>query len=1754
MKRAAQPPTSPQQELPTALRRVIRWPEVHRFLGRDEINEWGMRAAESAFDPRTMPGLDVEVFLWLAEREAHWHWLGVAVLSAASTRAFGGGGAQIGKKTLRRLAKAPGKKLITVGKAVAHIDYSLKSGIAPSEVDFSGFQGLASWQSDALRYALVLLAHSSKAPTTYSRVNSSSGSKRPLPSLSFHIPRPGAQTHGPDLPLEDLYDEPALVRAPDGSDGEADERAPSGSLIYERWLAEGCYTLHLSGALLPGTERTFAKGEVLRLVEALAATIADSQATEQIRLCALAYALALLTSRSRKSAVGAMARLAAQPNDQTDNWLTPEAFRVQVPHHHAFGKPAPKSLASLLPTSIEFWLPLPISIRSVLTDLGRFDPGAWKLSEPGWNAHFELLKQRLAAAAPRLSEARIRHVMPVAIWVKSADIVRTQIISGQLLDHPSAALHYYAFSVRELVESYVAGIRDWLPDDWAVVLPKYEATDEALIGAPNAAIRDESLRSSISIFRQNLRGRPKGIDELIDSYNSLVSYTVAMLAAATTHRLTFHLGLIQLDDFILDLPDQQDVRDPHGKSSGCALTVFVDKLTDNGSVFRVAAVPPVLKEQILALLAAIRRVSEILESIPGGRGASEGLKQIEQGSTSLFKLIEKRQDKGHRDGYRLRRFRRRDLRRLWPEFPIPFEHLRHRFTTIARRNKLAPDDIRRQMGHSVDALPFGPTDPDSAMDFALRISGPIDAALREDGWEPLRMDTHGAAGWTMPVMSCADVVEFERKILAHADLRSARFRRLVENERDQRRDDIIAVVKQLSLQPHEADAESRPPGVHTAAEARRVSDQLARCCGESAMQPEMSKVLRTWARVQRKEGRWSAPLPGMCFRRSVDAPLITPATARAYAAADNLLAWAEAQDVTCEEHGKTASPRLLVLAVVELSIRGGLTSEDRLIRCVRGLSGPHQYGKKSDQVVVNLGQVDHRDEVPSDPIEAQDKNDEVPEGMLLAGIPALLSLAWQSRGINASALKLEDLNAACESQVPKALLGEIDAQSSVLSTILHVASLARRLTQPGLRSAWEEGRIVSRSLDPARASELRSHDWFGPDTNEEPDGSTSQTEREPNVAAATVDAVFLRWVRGCLHQRLRAKGAARSYVRIANEIESRLAKEKACGGTAAVFVRLLMRWLRRRDDSKRLRLRTIYTYLVSILEPVLFQIGTMDLIRLDADTLEDVITRTVMSKRAKNRPRTLRVMQELLAEIAALGGTQLEPQALADLLPTLVAPATPYLNTGREQMNAPIQVRHWKEHATAHFSDMVGAGPDHMNARDCDGALRLLMCSRHGLRAGEGLSRRREDFIDTPGCMTLLVRPRRSDPLKTLASNRAIELHDLSADEGQEIRRWLSADESTTSQAGRARKSRGSRLPRELGSEQAISVARAALSMVARGDASRLHAGRHTIGCAGLVTMMPRYLSAELYCGLEARGFLAQVSALPASIQIQALARVLGQATPLTTLTHYVHLIGYLEGSDRGWRLPTTRGIAAVTLVRHGALRTRLSRAGIGISESNASGLGELLRLKAPPIHNRNSPREFVPVSSPPIVAKISRPEGIHQAVGAVLLGIASGESRSALMAAHGISGDRLDLVVNEALVLQEQYSYRIVRRNGANAVENARRIPRIIAASELLKRCDQQAIERPQLWKGFVSALERQSRLDGLLRVPRSQLSDHLPVLVEQILGQRVQTRVLEDGRLELDHDIRFAAGAVNGRSRAPISFAYFVVLLCQRLRGQNR
>lgn len=1716
------------------LKTLLSWQKSGQYLKVVDFDRWLALSTDAPLAEASIPHF--ELLRLVGHRPKTWHWLGIALLTAPSTMGkLGNAGRRLGMKGLRQLLEDESSSAIN--QTIRSIDAQLISGGSPERIDLSAdTDEIKSWQADALRFALALLGRAlttgtdaPASPPTLTKTSSSSGGKR-RPAVTDSIFLAGRR-HLPDLPLADLRELPAVSEVP--ASGE-DQPGWTGkdfgdSLVYEHWLAEHTADLHLAGALIPGNDRAFTRGEAVVIAERLEQVMATSDSDSSLNICALAYSIALVTGQPRQSVVGAMAHLAAgRKETSAAGWLEPNRFHVSLPMADVFGKVASSESGVYRPCQEAFWLPLPELLTRSLESLSDLDPVLWKGSAAAWDLHFGRLKSYLAPVTPRFSEARLRHVLPVATWLRTADIVKTQLISGQLLDHPGAALHYFAVSPQVLNDTYRESMKPWLPAGWR--FPEGTETtekDRELVGAPRAAVEDSAIREAIAALVRRCEvnlGRLSGdLPNLIGAYNTVVALTVALFAAATANRLTYHLGLLTRRDFVL--PDRASRSLVGNFAEGNGLVVFTDKHTDNGLSFRVTALPALVIEQVSVLLDFTAHLQRCVANIPGCREARDALGRILSGERALFQRIVVDPSVGRPTKVRLVRFKRRDMATAWPELPFPIEHLRHRFTSVAAGCGIAPGDLRLQMGHSMDYLPFGAADPDSPRDFVMRVAPRLEIGLRTEGWKVVGGSLLPRVPDLVP-LNTAQVLSLESLYVKRLDHRWKRYRQVIARETPQFREAILGLMGSLE---DEEDVPAKPLNLSNR-DLRNVEEQLKKRYEETGRWPAVSKAFRVWVRQEVAAGRLGVPVPRTTFYKHVEVPAITPVLPRAYQSARALLLQAE-KLVTAPPQVKGAEAAIpegaLALAIAEFSVRAGLTQSTRLLDAIRSLESVAPYGDRLDQVLITLGKRMREDSVSADDAE---QDHATTEGFLLTGASAMLALAWKSRFGHASA---EVTDGAMRAAVSKLKVtdpvGRGRDLTSTLENVLRTAVLSRRLTVSGVRSAWEEGRLGARSFSPDREQVLREGAWVAPALAAKP---VSQKWLPDSRGKQTLsgDEAFLRWMRKELHlSRTRRKKL--THDQIAERLQAELRASPDCAGTAAVFVRLVVGWLRGNQLAWRRRTSTVYTYLTLLVTPILTALQGRDLLQIDADELEEIVLPLFLAKRVGNQARMHAVLQHLLTVVAELGGPQLEENPFVEWeFSQPYKHATPCCLSVAEQQYAMMQLQFWREIGA---SDRARGSESGYRARDVSVAMYLLGCARMGLRVGESASRRRDDLIRIGDSSVLLVRPRRKFPLKTLSSHRALILEDHLAGVDLEtvIRTLYTLEE------------RESVLP----TSDAKAVASAALATVSPSGTARLHAGRHALACAGFQAIVEREVDGQTprYEGLSRPRWLTPFRHHPPAIQLLVLARTLGHATPITTLNHYIHLLGYTSGNDRGWPTPDGKDLAALALTSYGALRTRLSRAGKAAADITLADLIRVLRLNVKP-GSSVCADEFSPFGVPPAKVLTTQKTG-YQQIGRMLLDLAKGASPVQMLATHGLSAERLSYIADEILVLQEHYRYRLL----GSDLKVKRRIPRWTLVERFLANCDTAAND-PEQWAHFIAMLQRQTRLDVQLRVPLGSSVEAVQATVGKIFNSEVTT--IERGDSDfVQPSILFDHGLAKGRSTAPVVFTYFVLLLAIRLDLQK-
>uniref|UniRef100_M4C645 Uncharacterized protein n=1 Tax=Hyaloperonospora arabidopsidis (strain Emoy2) TaxID=559515 RepID=M4C645_HYAAE len=496
------------------------------------------------------------------------------------------------------------------------------------------------------------------------------------------------------------------------------------------------------------------------------------------------------------------------------------------------------------------------------------------------------------------------------------------------------------------------------------------------------------------------------------------------------------------------------------------------------------------------------------------------------------------------------------------------------------------------------------------------------------------------------------------------------------------------------------------------------------------------------------------------------------------------------------------------------------------------------------------------------------------------------------------------------------------------------------------------------------------------------------------------------------------------------------------------------------------------------------------------------------------------VLDHFLQVIAELGGARPEEDPLAEWASLEQGhQAKPYCLSVTERDHAMAQLDHWRDVSASGLGTAIDRA---YRSSDISMARYLLACAEMGLRVGESESRQKTDLLRTPGGLVMLVRPHRRSPLKTLASPRSLVLEEHLSEKG--IDTILSAIDAIKEPA--------SKLP----SSDASSVASAALRVIAHEDSARLQACRHAVACSGFAAIFDKR---SVYRGFKESRWLNAFANHPPAIQLLALARTLGHATPITTLSHYVHLIGYGADESVGWPEPDSRGCAAHALLSYGAFRTRLSRANKGGDLKAIDDVIVGFNLRPNAIPNMQSD-VFKPSELP--AGKLRR-QSTHEQLGKLLLDIAKGATTASLLAEHGVDESRRVDLQEEVLVLQENYRYHLFDPG----LTYRSRAPRSNSLVSYLSRCDVSCIDEVE-WRVFLTVLKRQTKLSSRLRIPGKQQIATVRKILESIFGLRTQ-QLEREGSVYLAMSAPFHQGSVSGQAHAPFVFVYFVCLLVERL-----
>lgn len=1577
----------------------------------------------------------------------------------------------------------------------------------------------------------------------------------------------------PDAPpLADFVDPPILLRAPtprtvleeegEDVDDNDEELVPINETAKAAAQeAEAAHLLFLSGSLQPEVSRVLSPpvfAAVLEYAEARAFVPGGDDARQQTVW--LALMMSGLTSRHPEIVLDALRRLAdGNRQVRTDEFSIDRlGFWSRLPKAEVSDRKAPPPR----PPRLHFSWPSSFADRFW---------GIWS-SRADWNSVLAIDMRPLIHEASQalrdevygqFSLLRLRNTLPSAVFTGSGDDCLAQLASGDTLRHSDGALHYYSNIHGRIRRQFAWALCGWLPRHWSWIV-RGQNGDDAVFGLPRSRLPDSEVTAAITKLAERADQPPPPRAEskdLCEHHNRFTAYVVALFAACAAHRLTDHLKEVTRRHLVLRWA---------GQSYGVA--TFLDKLTVCALSSRAAALSPMVVVQIEIYLAHLDRLVGRLERKGRRhRHAILALQSAIRGDGPLF--LHLTHDERFRGYTGVRPFTTADLSALWPQWRYPAYVLRHRFASFLWRFGLGRDDVARQMGHAVEGVAFDESDPDSVVRFVERLAlsgqreqeAPLDRALLGEGWRivrswiPERIEVPSSAV-DVPASIVADQSEVIRaheklqsKAVANAMGKAIIVDESARKESPEQRRSLFQKARELAHARLDEwlalteQTQARDTRTLFRDDVERLMEFATTEMPDRRYLVPVTNVVRN--RLQRmraaESGGWKVQLPAPVSVLRVAPPVITPACARAYNYCASVLEACDRWLIEWSSGADVSPDTWLGMVVIQLSLRNGITRREILFEVLANADRVQRHPLIVDTLLVpvGLGKADTLEPVspslaPEDAakeripettdIEAEDEP--FSEYVAVQGLAAICYQRWASymsfdtdNGCEERIKSAVDRLLACVGTPPSKTgdrhgIGTTreTTDPTALAAFLTCAQLARRLTVPGIRSAWEDGRLPARTIDQNRQIAI----WRGDIQRME----DAERVMSPRVATKVGDsertstAEILTRLREVLTLRENERGRPRSGNALIAEVEELEREYPDLMPTARWVLRYIkarLKWVGNR--GQRASLYEDYTVWRG---PFLATLGESDLADLDPDALTALFVKSICKERCSDPPRALRVVKGIVRELVKDG---MEPPDMAELCQSarIRRPiAAAYLVSPKEAEWVNRQLCEWVRWARASGST---AGID---AFDIESASELWgLQYATGMRTAEGVHLRHSEVFELSGEWFVCIRRIRRRGAKTDASVRVLRLrHFLSPEPLQRFVKFVLTQRQShrlrndpsvgifASPAGASRIAAGGRITLHLN---------AAMRLILPARSGRPYAGRHARASFAVHATLPSEHQSPGWTRPDAPAIPAYLRHLPLRFQLRFISRALGHAYSTSTLTFYTHSLADMLMGDRGWGRPSRALVAAACGMNVSTLGVRLSRARIS-SGDTASVVGmmldELMASRA-----ADPAASIASLESIPPMRKI-RVGTIKQMSRWVREWLA-GERLSILEHRHGISAELLRRSVREIERLDHLYQTGIVDRSVAlDGVDRSvlderdprgRRGPRLPRAQAIAEVLDEVEHATPEIWRRWIEHIRLQRR--GLRRIGSTDdpvVSEVLArVLAEQPSGGKASAVLGLDG-----------------------------------------
>lgn len=1550
-------------------------------------------------------------------------------------------------------------------------------------------------------------------------------------------------------PPDDFFDEPRIVHSPTTKDVAADEgdeeaevadrsEDPPPKAGEEQKLASlqadarQRYRLFLSGTLQPEEQRTLTPPDYRVSVEFILTKDQELEAAPHRRRAPwLILLISALTSRHYREVQDKLLDFVrGRPDRDGVFWIEADGFGTRVPIDYDLER----KYQPMLPAIV---LPWPTTVAPLLEHL-LTGAVAWSevLSADLTSDIHDASQDIRHWACKRFTLVRLRNSLAPAMYVGTGDTCFAQIVAGDALAHSSGPLHYYSNLYGRMRRAYAWSLAGWLPRHWTWYVSK-SADDDERFGMPRSCLDDEAVRQAIGELR--IRGdqppAPRAeTEQLCEHHNRFLAFVVALFTATTTHRLTEHLAGLTLRHMVLRFGALPDATARAQGPKWFGIVTFLDKFTVNALSSRAAVLAPMAVAQIEIFLAHLARMIDRLERHPArNREAIQALRKALDGEGPLFVFL--KHDPATRGRTAARPFTSSDLTQLWPEWTYPGYVLRHRFAAFHWRHGLNHDDVLRQMGHSMGGIAFDESDPDSVLRFAERVAGRIEVALEGEGWGVVR-------SWMpmrvvvpdMAADSCKAIVGQHRALLnRHAELQKDATRRaigkftIVESAsavvRSGSRSTILDAARarvRVGLQQWLED-----PAQQTLIQSRSMSpediERLTRSIVESLPSREYLvpalNLLRNRLQRMRSEDKeprpWVFDLPPPVSVMRIAPPAITPASARAYLYCAEVLKRCDRRVCVIGAGNRPDWQEWLAITAVQIAIRNGVVSEARLLDVLSNAASLRRHPMLRDTVLVPVETQAVTTETRSDPGEESDATEQsAGEYVTVQGLPAICLLRWRALGAGRTREVLrQTLDRSIQALLPGPAQAA-DAGSSMLGDFLQCAQLARRLTVPGCRAAWEARSLpskvlsVERQLDAWRSIVRRQDDEENIDRG---------TDEEISESASSVTADILRAVRLLLNVSEQESGQPRAPKTVASEIETKLGRWPEVPLTAKWVVTYVL--YRLRAMTEREHRATFYQDFTTFLEPFLAKIEDSELSQMSSSEQTELFE-DLLAKKVVNGPRVLPICRGIIREMAADGfeGPDLAVLERAAGVERKVGPA--YIASPAERRWIGAQLEAWM-HAALEGS-LKGA----------IGAFEIEV-ARHiwelfywlGLRTSEAIHLRHAELAWIDGEWILQIRRVRRRGTKNNSSIRPLRLrHFLPTAVLEAFTDFVFRQQS----AAGIDETRGLFAPptgagRIANKRKVAGLLSKAMRMVLPRGEGRPYAGRHVRSSYGFQSILPEEHRSLAWNRDDAPLIPKYIAHLPLHFLVRFLSRSLGHASVRSSLLFYGHSLADLRGLGRGWTDPTLEVVAFAAGMPPATFNSKASRAGIGSADRESISALAIASFELD---------ETADAAEAPSLESLPSAKTQEARLADLVPWIREwmrGERLTTLQHRFGISVIRLRAVARAIEQIDDRYRAntldRTVALDGVDgkhlkaAVHQAgRRGPRRESLLTLAQGFDQMQHRSPDLWAAYLDVLEDQrdgfDRLD-LANAPGS-LRQALTSLIERI-GLDVDKIALEDGVL---------------------------------------